>query len=338
MIADHETLQVLYANPAACQMFGYTEEQFLERGLADLHPSEAMPAVRERIARRQLGEATRAEEVPCLRKDGGTLYVDIAGRHILYRGRPCSIAFLHDATERRHLRESEERMRMLLENERRLLRQSLDLQERDRQLVAYEIHDGFVQQLTGALLNLQAYDQLRPQHTPEAGKILHDAQQALRDAIAETRRLINGLRPPVLDESGIVMGLDHLIAETRDRCPVEIEYTHHVQFDRLAPPLEGAVYRIVQESLTNACRYSRSEKICVHLWQRNGHLRVRIRDWGVGFDSRRAAGNRFGLRGIRERARLLGGRAIIRSLAGHGTTITVELPIVHAGAAAGTAG
>ena len=195
--------------------------------------------------------------------------------------------------------------------------------------MAYEIHDGFVQQLTAALLNLQAYEQLGPRHSPEAGKILGDAQQALRDAIAEARRLINGLRPPVLDASGIVTALAYLIDAARGSCPAEIEYTHDVGFDRLAPPLEGAVYRIVQESLTNACRYSQSGKICVHLWQRDGHLRVRIRDWGVGFNARQNTGNRFGLRGIRERARLLGGRAVIRSLAGHGTTITVELPIVY---------
>jgi PAS domain S-box-containing protein len=329
-IFDNETLQIGYANPAACQLFGYSQEEILHRQMTDLHPSEAVPALRERIAKRKLGDVTRAE-VACVRKEGSLLYAEITARHILYHQRSSTIGFFRDTTERRRLQESEERMRVLVEKERGLLRQLLDLHERDRQLVAYEIHDGFVQQLTGALMSLQAYEQLEPQHSPAAAAALAAAQQALRDAIAEARRLINGLRPPVLDESGIVLALEHLIGETQGRCAAEIEFTHDVQFDRLAPPLESAVYRIVQESLTNACRHSQSAKICVHLWQRDGQLRVRIRDWGIGFDPRQHAGNRFGLRGIRERARLLGGRSVIRSLSGHGATITVELPIVYSG-------
>ncbi len=394
-----------------------------------------MPTVRERMARRQLGEATHAQDVACLRNDGSSIYVDIAGRHIVYRGRPGTIGFFRDTTERRQLRESETRLRILFENlpdlivivdcqgiilfvnhnvqnvtaqqlrgrpafeflapahreqahqaldraladtkvdtlevcdvfgqwwdariapiheggsirqvmvicsditqrkkaeeailnEQRLLRQLLELHERDRQLIAYEIHDGFAQQLTGALLKLQAYEEVHARHAAEAGKIFADALQLLRDAMAETRRLISGLRPPVLDESGIVMGLDYLVSQVQGHCPAKIEYTHHVQFDRLAPPLESAIYRIVQESLSNACRYSQAHKMCVHLWQKDRHVRVRIRDWGVGFDPRKIADNHFGVRGIRERARLLGGRAIIRSVPGHGTNITVELPIV----------
>ena len=387
------------------------------------------------MARRQLGEATHAQDVPCLRKDGRPIYVDIAARHIVYRGRPSTIGFFRDTTERRLLRESEARLRILFENlpdlivivdregmiqfvnhnvmnvtaeqllgrpvfeflapahkehahlaldqalagtkvdalevldvfaqwwdariapiheggsirqvmvicsdithrkkaeeailkEQRLLRQLLELHERDRQLIAYEIHDGFAQQLTGALLKLQAYEEVHARHAVEAGAIFADALQLLRDAMAETRRLIGGLRPPILDESGIVMGLDYLVNEVRGRCLAKIEYTYEVRFDRLAPPLESAIYRIVQESLSNACRYSQAQKMCVHLWQKEHHVRVRIRDWGVGFDPRKIAENHFGVRGIRERARLLGGRAMIRSAPGRGTVITVELPIV----------
>jgi signal transduction histidine kinase len=146
--------------------------------------------------------------------------------------------------------------------------------------------------------------------------------------VIETRRLIGGLRPPVLDESGVVAAIENLVYEAREPGGPKIEFASDVQFDRLEPTLENAVFRIVQECLTNACRYSKSERIVVCLGQKNGHLCIEVRDWGAGFDPRAVRGPHYGLRGIRERARLLGGRAVIRSAPGKGTRVLVELPLV----------
>ena len=92
--------------------------------------------------------------------------------------------------------------------------------------------------------------------------------------------------------------------------------------------MENAIYRIAQEALTNACQHSKSERISVSLLQRGDHLRIEVRDWGVGFDPKAVPKNHFGLEGIRQRARLLGGKCSIRSKAGKGTSISVELPVV----------
>ena len=89
-----------------------------------------------------------------------------------------------------------------------------------------------------------------------------------------------------------------------------------------------AIYRIAQEALTNACQHSKSERILVSLLQRGEHLHVQVRDWGVGFDPKAVPKRHFGLEGIRQRARLLGGKCGIRSTAGKGTRVTVELPVV----------
>ena len=102
-----------------------------------------------------------------------------------------------------------------------------------------------------------------------------------------------------------------------------------VTFSRLVPVLENVLYRIVQEGLTNARNHSKSRTILVSLVQRGDRLRIAIRDWGVGFDPNRVPGNRFGVEGIRERARLLGGKCSIRSEPGEGTSILVELPVVE---------
>ena len=93
--------------------------------------------------------------------------------------------------------------------------------------------------------------------------------------------------------------------------------------------MENVIYRIVQEGLSNARNHSKSKKIRVSLKQRGDRLRIEIRDWGVGFDPKLVQEDHFGLEGIRERARLLGGKCSIKSKPGEGTVIMVELPLVE---------
>ena len=217
----------------------------------------------------------------------------------------------------------------VIKEEQRLLRQMLDLHERERKLVSYEIHDGLAQLLTGALLNFQSFSQLRKQNPEEAQKLFERGHQLLSESIAEARRLIGGLRPPILDESGVVAAIDYLVFESRQRSGLEIEFSHHVDFDRLAPPLESALFRVAQETLTNAVRHSRSEKVRIELVQSGDRVRLAVRDWGIGFDPAKVGENCFGLRGIRERASLLGGNALIESPSDGGMRVVLELPLVQ---------
>lgn len=217
-----------------------------------------------------------------------------------------------------------------VEKERRLLRQMLELHERDRQLTAYEIHDGFAQQLTGALYRLQGFRDLHARNPAEAWTNFDSAVRLISRAIDETRRLISGLRPPILDESGIVAAIEYLAYEYGDSDSPTIEFVHDVAFQRLAAPLETAIFRIAQESLQNACRHSRSDRVRVELAERDGRVHVEVRDWGIGFCADSVEEQRFGLQGIRERVRLLEGRVVIESVPGEGTRIAVELPLVNA--------
>ena len=113
------------------------------------------------------------------------------------------------------------------------LREWLELSEGERQLVAYEIHDGFVQQATGALMHLQAFRELRDRAPEQASKALDLAMASLEEGIREARRLMAGLRPPVLEEAGLVAALDDLARDANRREQAEIEFSHSVQFDRL---------------------------------------------------------------------------------------------------------
>ena len=182
--------------------------------------------------------------------------------------------------------------------------------------------------MAGALYQFQAVGPLRDRDPNAVDKAFDDAMRLLRDAMEEARRLISGLRPPVLDESGVVAAIDYLIAEQSRHGGPEIEFVHEAEFERFAPPLESAVFRIVQECLTNACRYSQSEKVRVEVGRVNDRIRVDVQDWGIGFDPNKINGDHVGLRGIHERARLLGGTVAIETAPRHGARITVELPLV----------
>jgi signal transduction histidine kinase len=214
-----------------------------------------------------------------------------------------------------------------IQNERQLVAELLDLQERDRKLLAYEIHDGFVQKATAALMHLQAYRAMPERRPEEAWSTFDSGVRSLAEAVDEARRLMAGLRPPVLDEAGVVAAIEYLTHEELGREGPAIEFCHDVRFDRLPPLLETTLFRAAQEGLTNASRHSRSEKVRVSLVQVGDCVRLEVQDWGTGFDLETIDKTRFGIRSIQERGRLLGGEATIESSPGWGTRVIVELPL-----------
>ena len=237
-------------------------------------------------------------------------------------GQRLFISTVVDVTDRKRVEEA-------LQMEQRLLRHALEMHERDRRLTAYEIHDGFVQQSTGALLHLQGFRERQAREPEEAWKDFDEGLQSLRRSIDEARRLIGGLRPQALDNSGVVAAIKHLADESHEGGGAKITFQHHVDFDRLPSPLENAVFWIVQEALRNARRHSGSEAVYVELTQQDCRLHIEVRDWGSGFDPAKVGHDRFGLEGVQGRARLLGGRAVIDSAPGKGTHITVNFPLTE---------
>ncbi len=312
--------KILDVSRRACDSLGYAREELLSMTLADVDV-DFVPRNLAQYLKLAEEEYPVSIEGVHRRKDGTTFPVEIRLAPLDLGSQRLMLGLARDITDRK-------RLEAAIHQEQRLLREMLDLHERERKLVAYEIHDGLAQQLTGALYKFQSVGRLRERDPEAAQEMFDEAVRLLREAMAETRRLISGLRPPVLDESGIVAAIDYLIAERRTHAGPEIEFVHEAQFGRLAPPLESALFRIVQECLTNACRYSQSEKVRVELGQAEGRVRIDVQDWGVGFDPAQVGGDHCGLQGIRERARLLGGAVVIRTAPQQGTRITVELPLV----------
>jgi PAS domain S-box-containing protein len=223
----------------------------------------------------------------------------------------------------------EKRANEEVRKEQDLLRQLIELHERDRKVLAFELHDGFAQQLTGAMMSLEVGLRLADSTPEKALASMGDAMRLLGESIEESRRLVSGLRPPVLDQFGIVAAVEHLVGLSHCDGELGVEFVSRGRTRRLAAPLENAIFRIVQETLTNIRRHSGSRRAVVELRLNDDHASIEVRDWGVGFEPDGIQEACFGLQGIRERARLLGGRAEIHSSPGDGTTVRVSLPMIE---------
>ncbi|MHB8861386.1 MAG: PAS domain-containing sensor histidine kinase [Pirellulaceae bacterium] len=323
VITDLESKRFVRVNSSLCRMLGYSEEELLSLALQDIHPPEAIPDDLRRFQAAAEGRVTINEDRPVLRKDGSILYADITGHRIVYNGRSCLLALFRDVTERKQTQEA-------LGRERVTLLHMLRASDCDRQSIAYEIHDGLAQDLAAAIMQFQAYEHFKEQNRATAKEAFDAGKQLLRQAYTEARRLISGVRPPILDESGLVAALEHLIHDQGVHGGPIIEFQSEVKSERLPLILENTIYRMAQEALTNACRHSRSHKIRVSLMQDEHQICLEVEDWGIGFHPAVVPEDRFGLEGIRERARLLGGQVTIQSQPEKGSLVRVTLPLLKA--------
>jgi len=231
----------------------------------------------------------------------------------------CLLMVLVDVTKRQAAEDAKQEQLEAVE-------QVLKWNDREHQLIAYEIHDGFVQQMLTALMQLDAYRWGLQEGRPNVEEKLDAVSDALRQGTAEARRLIDRVRPPDLATAGLVGALRTLTQRVSQSGEVSVELSMDRSFPQFAPESETAIYRIVQECLTNVCRHSQSNRARVELRDGEQELKILVQDWGIGFATDSAVAGHYGLLGIRDRARLLGGRTEIDSAPGAGTRVTLFLP------------
>lgn len=222
------------------------------------------------------------------------------------------------------------RERDALVREQALLHRSLELHERDRQLLAFEIHDGIVQDMSAVVMLLESAGRQATFTSPAAQELFERAVRTQRESVTEARRLIRGLIPVVLDQAGFTASLQKLTGRFTTEQGIQIQLETNVQFQHLAPAFEMIILRIVQEALNNVWRHSGVQQARVTIAQQGMSLQLMISDAGAGFDPTQVKTTRYGLTGMKERARLLGGQALIDSEPGQGTRVNVTLPLEQA--------
>jgi PAS domain S-box-containing protein len=197
----------------------------------------------------------------------------------------------------------------------------VEVQETEHREIARELHDEVGQLLTGLLFMIEG-------HGPGGGDRKEEMKRSVKDLIDRVRDLSMNLRPPMLDDLGLLPALTWHIGRFETQTGTSVRF-HHADLDRrFSPEVEITAFRIVQEALTNVARHAGANQASVDVWASSTTLGVRIEDEGRGFDVATAlAARSSGLEGMRERSRLVGGHLAIESEPGTGTRVSAELPL-----------
>jgi two-component system, NarL family, sensor histidine kinase DegS len=202
----------------------------------------------------------------------------------------------------------------------------------ERTRIACEIHDGLVQSLAGVNFKLELCQQLLRKNPKSSLATLRESKAQLKLAIQEARQVIFNLRPLQYDKMELIPGLTNYLKSYQTQYHIKTEFEVSGDEQILFPRTKIFLFRIVQEALSNVVQHAKADRVSVRLEIDLDTLTVTITDNGIGFEMEQILNDpekwdHFGIRGILERARLVGGEATIDSKKGRGTTIVVEVPL-----------
>lgn len=202
----------------------------------------------------------------------------------------------------------------------------VEVQEKERRFMARELHDEVGQVLTGLKMLVDQSLALAPE--PLQGK-LNDAVSLIDELMGHMRQLSLELRPQVLDDLGLLIALEWLFKRYASQTGIKVDFRHAPLPKRLPQHAETALFRVVQEALTNVARHAKVANVTARLWADEERAGVQVADQGIGFDAAQALAARAstGLLGMKEREELLGGDFTLESIPGKGTRLTVEVPL-----------
>ena len=202
----------------------------------------------------------------------------------------------------------------------------VDAQELERRRLARELHDETGQALTSILLGLREVEEAGSEQ--EAREATAHLRDQVVDTLHDVRRLAVELRPKALDDFGLVPALERLIETFSEQTGIPVELEALIGDVRLPPTVETALYRTVQEALTNVIKHSRASRVSVLVTRKRDTVAAVIEDDGVGFDPHDTRDGGVGLVGMRERIALLDGRLTIESSRDGGTSLVAEVPVL----------
>ncbi|EHQ88668.1 HAMP domain-containing sensor histidine kinase [Desulfosporosinus youngiae] len=228
--------------------------------------------------------------------------------------------------------EREELLQQLREKEEmrvQLLEKVMTAQEEERKRISRELHDETSQALTSLMVSLKVLESEATLRS--VGERLQEMRQVVSQTLEEVHHLARELRPSILDDMGLVPALERYIRDYAQKYGTEVDF-HTTGFEgqRVSGPAEVALYRMIQEALTNAAKYAKAQSISVLLNWRENWVTAIIEDDGVGFDPGNVTSSPshgLGLFGMQERASLLGGSLKIESQPGAGTTVFIKIPV-----------
>ncbi len=213
---------------------------------------------------------------------------------------------------------------------RELIHKMSLVQEEERRLVGLDLHDGLTQMLLSANMHLNAFEsKFKPAQDAKIEAQFDRGKKRLREAIDEVRWVVSELRPTELEDFGLIDGMHRYVNKVANAQGWQADFEANLGAQHLPDASETAIFRIVQEALSNARKHANTNRIQVKLHTDAAALHINVKDWGKGFDPKTltAAPEQFGVIGMEERAQLIGGKFSLTSSVGQGTEIAVQIPL-----------
>jgi signal transduction histidine kinase len=208
-----------------------------------------------------------------------------------------------------------------------LLEKVIEAQEEERKRIARELHDETGQALTSLIVHLKRMNE--DCRVPALEPQMDELRRLIAGTLDGVHNLSLELRPKALDDLGLEAALQRYVKDWRERHEIEVDLVVvGMDEQRLPTPVETALYRIIQEGLTNVARHARAQSVSIMLERRNQRVRAIIEDDGVGFNPEQIGKvERLGIYGMQERVELLGGTLVIESAPGQGTSVFAEVSV-----------
>ena len=311
-------------NAATCALLGYEEKEIIGQPVGKIVAEEEEEEEEEELEGSGIEDlikkgSIRNVEKAYLSKDGTKIPVLFSGSVMRdddgkIQGIVC---VAEDITERKR---AEEQMRGLI-------RDTLNAQEAERERICLDVHDGVTQTMASAFQYFQATETALPEGSHQARQLLLRASALVRQAIQESREVINSLQPATLRDLGLVPTLRQEMRQLEQETGWQVDFK--TDAISLAQDVETGLYRIIHEAITNTRKHADTKRLSVRISTADDRVKVEVRDWGIGFNyNPRDISKRHGtgLLSMSRRAELLQGACDIQSNPGQGTTVRVEIP------------
>ncbi|MGR0065133.1 PAS domain-containing sensor histidine kinase [Bordetella bronchiseptica] len=328
-----QNTHLVYVNEAFARMCGVPREKLIGRPLARVAPPQQRESLLQQYERRLTGgdkDATFMVHVQ--RPDGQPVAIEIHGRLIDFRGQPAVIGVGIDATLRLRRQEELQQSRAALSE---LVSHIESVREAERQRIAMELHDA-----VGGMLSALKFDMSRlarhidrtlggpgqDERRAQLEGVVGECLGLVQDTIATVRQISEDLHPSALPHLGLAAAIANHLRQFEARYGIACRYAGETGELGLDMEAMGHLYRIFQESMTNVAKHAQASEVQVRLGRDAATLVLSVRDNGVGLSGDDRRPGAYGLLGMRERARRLGGTLSVGAAPEGGTVLTVEIP------------
>ena len=260
-----------------------------------------------------------------MRADGEEFPIDASISQVEVAGRRYYTVILRDITERKR---SADALHASHRELRELYGVMNEVREAERLRIARELHDELAQWLTALKMDVSWIAARLPKELPRLMDKTAKMKEVVDTTVAAVRRIASDLRPVMIDDLGLIPAIEHLLHDFSQRAGIVVSLDARTDTVDLADPIATAVYRMVQEALTNVARHAEATRVEVSFAIEGENLVAKVCDNGRGIDeAAMRKGKSYGVLGIRERAQTLGGSARIYKPDGGGTTVEITIPL-----------